>query len=246
MKALHYGLLFLGLTGGELSAQHDHHSSAHPGDSTAMLGAADQSMNAPMTSNAMRHMELSPTRTGTREDSLLASRVVSRLRLALEKYADTTAAVADGFRMFAPQIKNQRVYHFTNYRNAFMAGFRFDPEKPTSILYTKDTNGRFKLVGAMYTAPKRTSLDKLDERVPLSIARWHKHVKWCVPKRGEASRWFEQKDGAPVFGPESPIDTKAGCDAVGGLFFASPLGWMVHANVFAGEDLGAIFAHEHE
>ena len=242
MKAA--SIAFLALTFGAraLAAQHDH---GHPADSTRMVGAADQSMSGPMSAEAMKHLELSPARRGTRDDSLRASRVVSRLRLALEKYGDTTAAVADGYRMFAPQIKQQRVFHFTSYRHAFMEGFRFDPEKPASLLYTKDASGRFKLIGAMYTAPKRMSVDKLDERVPLSIARWHKHVKWCVPRRGQASRWFETREGKPIFGPESPIDTKAACDEVGGLFFASPLGWMVHANVFAGDDLGEIFKHEH-
>ena len=48
-----------------------------------------------------------------------------------------------------------------------------------------------------------------------------------------------------MFGPQSPIATKAACDAVGGRFHAALLGWMLHANVFAGDDLGAIFGDEH-
>jgi hypothetical protein len=101
------------------------------------------------------------------------------------------------------------------------------------------------LVGAMYTMPKRASLEKLDERVPLGIAQWHRHVNWCLPKRGETDRWMERKDGRPVFGPESPIATQAACDAVGGDFHESLFGWMIHANVYAGEDLGQIFGDEH-
>jgi hypothetical protein len=34
----------------------------------------------------------------------------------------------------------------------------------------------------MYIAPRRFGPDRLDARVPLSIARWHRHVRWCVPK----------------------------------------------------------------
>jgi hypothetical protein len=59
------------------------------------------------------------------------------------------------------------------------------------------------------------------------------------------SRWTERQNGLPVFGPESPIATREACDAVGGKFFASPLGWMVHANVFAGDDLASIFGDDH-
>ena len=97
----------------------------------------------------------------------------------------------------------------------------------------------------MYTAPKRMRAGKLDDRVPLSIARWHKHVNWCVPRPAEKARWLERRNGLPLFGPESPIATRTGCEEVGGLFFASPMGWMIHANVFLGEDLGTIFGHEH-
>ena len=99
--------------------------------------------------------------------------------------------------------------------------------------------------GAMYTMPKGVKLSRLDDRVPLSIGRWHKHVNWCVPKVGEQSRWLETKNGKPVFGPESPIVTKSECDAVHGNFLASPLGWMIHANVYESSDLGTIFGDEH-
>lgn len=214
-------------------------------DSAQMTSMADHAMSGAVDPNMMKHMHLSAPRTPTHADSTRAMQIADTLRRAIAKYQDTSAAVADGFHMFAPKVKNQRVYHFTNYRNAFMEAFRFDPAKPTSLLYTKDSAGKFHLVGAMYTMPKRASESALDKRVPLGIARWHQHINWCLPKRGEQSRLTEQKNGAPVFGPESPIATKAGCDAVGGIFFAHPLGWMVHANVFAGTDLGAVWG-DHE
>jgi len=153
--------------------------------------------------------------------------------------------VADGYRMFAPQIKNQRVYHFTRGWNAVQEAFRFDPAKPTSLLYARGSDGTLHLIGGMYTAPKRWSADKLDERIPLSVARWHKHVNWCIPPRGQRARWLERANGAPVFGPESPIATKAACDAVGGTFYADPLGWMVHANVMTSSDPALIWGDDH-
>lgn len=226
-----------------LSAQHEHHG--HPPDSAGMIGAADATMSGPMSVEARRHMVMSPMRPPTRDDSAKAMAVARQLRTALAQYADTSAAVAAGYRMFAPQVKNQRVYHFTSYRHAFMEGFRFDPEKPTSILYRRGANGKLELLGAMYTAPKRWEPEKLDERVPLSVGMWHRHVNWCVPRPREARRWLERADGKPVFGPESPIATREACRKVGGLFFANPMGWMIHLNVFAGDSLGEIFAHEH-
>jgi len=237
-------LLITGAITRPLAAQHAHGKPASP-DSSHMIGAADAAMSGPMSEAAKKHMQLSPTRRATREDSIRAKEVARQLRVALAKYADTSAAVADGYKMFMPNVKTQRVYHFTNYRNAFLEALRFDPERPTSLLYQRGSDGTLKLVGAMYTAPKRVRTAKLDDRVPLSIARWHKHVNWCVPKLGQSERWLERKDGLPVFGPESPIASRRECQDVGGQFYPSLLGWMIHANVFLGEDLATVFGHDH-
>jgi hypothetical protein len=147
--------------------------------------------------------------------------------------------------MFLPDLKNQRLYHFTNNSRALLAAFHFNPSKPTSVLYKRGTDGKLHLIGAMYTMPRTTSLQRLDDRVPLGIAQWHEHVDWCVPKQGAVARWIEQKDGKPVFGPESPIATKAACDAVNGDFHPNLFGWMLHANVYDGTDLSSIFGDDH-
>jgi len=195
--------------------------------------------------NVALHMQMTPVPAGTAADTARAAAVAYTLRGAIAKYRDTTTAVADGYRMFAPRIRNQKVYHFSSNWMGVQENFRFDPSKPTSLLYTKKPDGAFELVGAMYVAPKRYTPEQLDERVPLSVARWHKHVNWCLPPRGQAERWLERKDGQPVFGPESPIVSKAACDAVGGVFRDSIFGWMVHANVFAGNDAKSIWGDEH-
>lgn len=235
-------LLLTAVSAGALDAQHSH---GHPPDSSHMIGAADAAMSGPMSDAAKKHLALTPVRRATRQDSLRALEVAKQLRVALARYADTAAAVAEGYRMFAPQLKRQRVFHFTKFKHAFLEAFRFDSEKPTSLLYRRGANGQLELIGAMYTAPKRMTADKLDERVPLSIARWHKHVNWCVPPVRRSERWLEKRNGLPLFGPESPIATRAECRAVGGRFLPSPLGWMIHANVFLGEDLATVFGHDH-
>lgn len=197
------------------------------------------------SANAQLHMEMTPALRATAADSARAAKIAAELRVALAKYTDTTAAVADGYHMFLPGVKTQKVYHFTNNWRAVQEALRFEPTRPTSLLYRKDSTGKLVLIGAMYTAPKRFSYEQLDARVPLSIARWHKHVNWCLPKRGETARWAEQGNGAPVFGPESPVATKGACDAVGGRFMPTVFGWMLHANVFAGDDPASIWGDEH-
>ncbi len=219
---------------------------AKPSNDTArMAGMADHAMSGAMSANMMKHMEMTPRRSPTHADSVRATAVAAELKRAIAKYADTAAAVADGYTMFLPNVKQQHVYHFTNNRHALGAAFHFDATKPTSILYSRGADGTLHLVGAMYTMPKSAKLDRLNDRVPLSIARWHKHVNWCVPKKGDEARWLEHKSGAPVFGPESSIATKAECDAAHGDFHPNLFGWMIHANVYEGTDLGAIFADDH-
>ena len=222
---------------GVLAARVARAQSAHAGH-----GAAT---HADANGNEALHMLMTPARPMAPGDSARASAIAATLRVSIAKYADTAAAVADGYRMFAPQIKNQKVYHFTRGWSAVQEAFRFDPAKPTSLLYTKDADGKFVLVGGMYTAPKRFSLDQLDERIPLSVARWHKHVNWCVARLGQGARWLERANGQPVFGPESPIATKQACEAVGCVFHESLLGWMVHANVMTSTDPAVIWGDDH-
>ena len=190
------------------------------------------------------HMEMTPRRKATAVDSVRANEIVGNLRSAISRYRDVRVAEADGFRMFAPQLKNQRVYHFTKNLWALENQFTFNAARPTSLLYRKDAKGNFVLVGAMYTAPKRYSARDLDKRIPTGIAQWHKHVNWCLPPRREDERWTEIRNGRPVFGPLG-VATREECDAVGGRFVKEIFGWMVHANVFSSDDLGVIWGDEH-
>ncbi|HYN79949.1 MAG TPA: hypothetical protein VES88_00490, partial [Gemmatimonadaceae bacterium] len=190
------------------------------------------------------HMEMTPRRLPTTADSIRAMGIVAELRTAVARYRDIRVAEADGFKMFAPQLKNQRVYHFTKNLWALENQFRFNPGKPTSLLYRKDDQGRFVLIGAMYTAPKQYSAADLDKRIPTSVAQWHKHVNWCLPRRREKSRWVETKNGRPVFGPLG-VATREACDAADGRFMKEVFGWMVHASVFASDDPKVIWGEHH-
>src|SRR5438876_9310459 len=159
-------------------ASHSTHGSSDM-NGMDMSGASDDWKMVAMA----KHMAYSNPRPLTVADSAKAAHVINELRQAIVKYQDVKVAEADGYKMFAPQIKNQPQYHFTNGRNAIRNQWGFDPARPTSLLCTRNAQGQLHLIVAMYTASKRTSEDELNERVPLSVARWHRHVNWCIPAR---------------------------------------------------------------
>ena len=171
------------------------------------------------------HMRWTARRAANREDEIQASEIAHTLRRAMIKYADYREALRDGYEPFLPQVAQPR-YHFTNRWHGFKGAFRFDPTKPTSLLYKKTPAG-YELLGAMYTAPKRMSEDKLNERVPLSIAQWHAHVNICLPpkrKTGTAD-WTR-------FGLKGSIATEEACHAAGGRWYPQVFGWMLHVYPF--------------
>ncbi len=190
------------------------------------------------------HLRLSAPGSASPADSARAVQLVVRIRRDLARYRDVEAARADGFRQFLPDVALP-VYHFTNWRYGLEAAFTFDPARPTSLLYRKNPDGGFTLTGVMYTAPARLAESALDARIPLGMARWHQHIKWCIPKRGEESRWTDTRAGKPLFGPESPVATKEACDAAGGRFIPRLFGWMVHVSAFESDDPRIIWGDHH-
>jgi hypothetical protein len=186
--------------------------------------------------NHMAHMRMSPLTRPQAGDSARAAAIVVAARAAMAPYADYHAALADGYRIFAPKV-TQQVYHFSRWQNAVRSRWRFDPAKPSSLLYAKLGDSTFRLVGVMYTAPQDATDAELDARVPLSIARWHLHTNICLPPRIRA---WGQKDaaGQPLFGPAGSIAAAPACQAAGGRFLPQALGWMVHVYPMAPDPRG--------
>lgn len=197
------------------------------------IGAnADDSMHA-MHSMDSRHLDMGPhmkmtsLRTLGPGDEQRANEIAQSAREVAQRYLDYKSALADGYQIFLPNVR-QKQYHFTNYRYAFEAVFRFNPEHPTSLLYEKH-GGDYRLIGVMYTARKDATEDELDERIPLSIAQWHAHVNLCVPPQ---DRRREVLGPHPKFGLAGSIATKEECTSAGGRFVPQIFGWMVHAYPF--------------
>ena len=211
-------------------AEHDHDAAADPSH------AVHEAMSGIM--NANPHMRMTPMRTASAADSARAAKLVDNARGALAKYKDVHVAEREGYRMFAPNLKNQPVYHFTKLSAAVRERFKFNVAQPSSLLYKKNADGSMRLVGAMYTAPKDASPEELNGRGPLGIAQWHLHTNMCVPRLTQRERWREVSNGKPVFGPASPIATREACDTVNGKFLPVVFNWMVHANVFESDVWG--------
>jgi hypothetical protein len=173
------------------------------------------------------HMKMTALRPAKPGDAERAQQVVEAARKASEKYIDYHAALADGFRIFHPEVP-QKMYHFTNYGYAMENAFHFNPEHPTSLLYEKHGED-YKLIGVMYTAPKRLGEDELDQRIPLSIAQWHEHVNFCAAPPERRGEGFSPH---PQFGLRGSITTQEACDAAGGTFHPVIFNWMVHVYPF--------------
>jgi hypothetical protein len=239
-----------------------------------MDGSDPGAMNHTMAPAAMgghmahmgNHMRMTDLRPSNQQDEARARDILETLRGSIAKYRDYHVALAKGMRIFLPGIP-QDVYHFTDYATTGQE-YRghFDLSRPGSLLYSKNPDGGYTLVGAMYSAPPEATPDDLDAIVPLSIARWHVHTNICLPKDltiEDILRNNIDADGTDVpgmlpvsattnavelnhrygfladgrFGFEGKISDARECSAAGGHLLDQAFGWMVHVYPFAGDDL---------
>ena len=170
------------------------------------------------------HMHMTSLRALQPGDQQKADAVVAAAKQAMAPYEDYRKALADGYTIFLPDVP-QPQYHFTKREYGFEATFYFDPLKPTSLLYKKTGEGGYKLVGAMYTDRVNATEDELNERIPLSIARWHQHINFCKAPKGQEAAYFGTD---AKFGLRGSIITEEACNAAGGVFHPHLFGWMVH------------------
>ena len=189
------------------------------------------------------HMLMSPGRAVKPDDTARAMSLADKIRKAVEKYQDTTAAINAGYEHFVQPAIGEM--HFTNYSVPVTS--KFDAEKPVALLYRRQA-GSIKLAGAMYNLIGTPST--LEAASPLSLVHWHKHINWCIPKPNEQARWYEKRRGRFVFG-NFGTSSESECNRAGGVFIDDVGGWMVHAYV-EGQAVGEIWggtqmgSHMHE
>lgn len=196
--------------------------------------AANESMSGHMDMDA--HMYLTQLRPANADDQKRAAEIVETVRRSIDRYKDYRVALADGFRIFGPNVPQEQ-YHFTNYHYAAESLHAFDAEHPTSLLYKK-VNGGYELAGAMFTDRRQATEDELNERVPLSVARWHRHVNLCLPPRGTRLQDADFKQ----FGLRGSIATAEACSEAGGRWIPQIFGWMVHIYPYE-TDPAKVWAH---
>ena len=170
------------------------------------------------------HMYLTTLRPQKPGDRQKADAIAAAAKEAMAPYQDFHKALADGYEIFLPNVP-QPIYHFTRHEYGRAARLQFDPHKPTSLLYKKTADGGYKLIGAMYTDRVDASEDELNDRIPLSVARWHQHINFCKAPEGQKAAYFGPD---ARFGLMGSIATKEACDAAGGEFLPHLFGWMVH------------------
>jgi hypothetical protein len=194
-----------------------------------VTAAAAADMSAGSTAEAgmahmSGHMYMTTLRAVQPGDRQKADAVLAAAKVAMAPYKDYRKALADGYEIFLPNIP-QPQYHFTNYGHALAARSQFDPLKPTSLLYTKTADGGYKLVGVMYTDRVDAGEEEINDRIPLSVARWHQHVNFC---KAPADRKAEYFGPDAKFGLLGSITTKQACETAQGEFHPHVFGWMVH------------------
>jgi hypothetical protein len=170
------------------------------------------------------HMCITPSRTEQPGDEDRAKAVVDQVRAAIERYKDYKKAIADGYIQGNPGV-DQPQFHFTKDANAKYAEMVFDPTRPTSLLYYRTAQQRFKLEGVMFTAGPNATENELNRRIPLSVARWHKHTNFCAAPEQKVKEYFGDH---PKFGMFGSIHTRQACLAEGGTFLPEVFTWMIH------------------
>lgn len=198
----------------------------HHADMPGMeMGDADAMRDMGPSMAAMAgHMYITPLRQKQTGDEERVKAVVAALKSAIERYKDYRKALADGYVIANPKLK-QPQYHFMNKDNTSLSDLRFDPTKPTALLYRRTPMLEYKLEGAMYTANPDATEDELNERIPLSVVRWHRHINVCWAPE---NRLNDYKSARPKFGMFGSIKTEEACAAEGGTFNASLFTWMIH------------------
>jgi hypothetical protein len=190
------------------------------------------------TIQVRKRLRLTPPRPPSAGDSARGQALVDSARAAVAKYRAPGAAERDGYEVFAPQVKAQRVLHYVNRSNAVRNRFSFDPARPTALLYEPVAGSEPVLLGVMYTMPASATLEELDARVPLSLTSWHQHTNVCRPKRMR-----EEDIASFVRAKSARLATREACEAAGGRFIAESRTWMVHVNVMAADGTD-VWAHK--
>ena len=203
-----------------------------PMESNTTLNTSSQ-VAASRHMNMGPHMKMTPYQPITPSDITRMQAIVQNAHVCFDRYQDYRLALHDGYQIFAPTIP-QDIYHFANIQSFAEAQTTFDLAHPSALLYNKVAGG-YQFVGVMYSAPTNMTAAQLNQRIPISIAPWHLHVNFCLPAGDTEQTLFKANS---LFGLSGTISTSAQCSRVGGTFYSSMYGWMVHIPLFGSVGIG--------
>jgi hypothetical protein len=207
---------------GHTRQQGQHQQGSMPG--MDMHDNGDMSGMGPSMAAMAGHMYMTSLRSVQLGDQEKAKAVVANVKSAIERYKDYRKALADGYVIANPKLK-QPQYHFINDANTRRADLHFDPSKPTALLYRRTPIQEYKLEGVMYTASPEATEEELNERIPLSIGRWHRHINVCWAPE---DRVKDYQSAHPKFGMFGSINTQEACTVERGDFRPFMFTWMIH------------------
>lgn len=228
-------LIFVALTSAPIGARQQ--QSSPKDDMAGMDMSGGMKDMGPSMAAMAGHMYMTSLRPKQPGDEEKARAVVARVRAAIERYRDYHKALADGYVIANPKV-NEPQFHFNNQANIREEAQRFDPTKPSSLLYFQTPTQRYKLEGVMFTVPPNASEDELNARIPLSVVRWHKHVNFCAAPADKVKEYLGK---LPKFGMFGSIKTADACKAEGGTFYPVMFTWMIHVFPFE-SDLKDVFS----
>jgi hypothetical protein len=212
-----------------LAATHAH-TQQPMGNMPGMDMGGDMKDMGPSMAAMAGHMSITALRPWQAGDEEKARAVVAQVKASIERYKDYHKALADGYVIVNKEV-DQPQFHFNNQANIAEAEKHFGPTRPSSLLYRKTPKQHYKLEGVMFTANATASEDELNERIPLSVARWHEHTNFCAAPADRVKEYLGKK---PKFGMFGSINSAEACKAEGGTFYPHVFTWMIH--VFPFED----------
>ena len=148
------------------------------------------------------------------------SRLVEQLdavRAATEKFRDVDVAVRTGYRQATEEVPNMGA-HFVH--PLWSLDGKFDPARPEILLYVRDDDGEWELVGTSFVQSLLLAGFDHPEAFVGPLDNWHVHYDLCT---------------GPTFMSRSA--TQAECRKDGGVWVPA-YGWMIHAWVWVDNPLG--------
>jgi hypothetical protein len=150
------------------TGEHSHPESAHPEPFARSANVSKGHGDFVARAQAGTIMRPRSAQAPTPEEAAAAARFAEATKAGVAKYADITAALADGYKPDGPALGIERHYKHHAYGKD---GAILDPTRPELLVYAQDGD-RAVLLGAVYTMDKAGTPGP---EIGGPLTRWHAH-----------------------------------------------------------------------